>query len=105
MLKQLWTQIISGIGQLKTPERKLLIGLMLATIITLWLGTKDNNLNQVNRIHFLEQEITNLQSEKETQRILYQDKIDQCADEKYKNLKEMVEQSEAIKNSIKNIKK
>lgn len=104
MIKQLWAQIVSAIGGLKTPERRLLFGVLLLIIITLWLLFKDNYSDLKSRIHSLEDEVQRNQVSKETQRILYQDKIDQCAAERYNELKKLLEQAEILKDKIKKIK-
>jgi hypothetical protein len=99
MFKQLWTSI----GQLKTAERKLLFGLMLAVIIVFGFALKfvftDSNSYKTQRIDFLERELIKKDAEKETQRILLQDKIDQCAEERYNALKEIFEKTEKAKQS------
>lgn len=103
-MKQLWFNIINWINELGTPAVKLLVGGSFLIIVVLWLGLKDNYGDLKERIHLLEDEVIKTESAKETQRILMQDKIDQCGEEKYKNLKEMLDQSEKLKKAVKSIK-
>lgn len=103
-MKQLWTAIINSLGGLKTPERRLLFGLMLMVIVVLWLSFKDNYSDLKARINELENKLDEVTKAKETQRILLQDKIDACHDERYKDVKEFMEQAEAAKNKVKSLK-
>lgn len=104
MLRQLWNLIITSIGGLKGSERKLLFTVMFLVIVVLWLAFRDSGNERTARMQSLEQDYRELLKSKETQRILMQDKIDQCAESKYKDLKELLEQAEKLKNSIKSIK-
>lgn len=100
MLRTLWKTV----GQLKTPERKLLFELMLAIIIVLYLSFRDNDSDKNLRIKQLEKTVVQKDKAMETQRILLmdkldqaQEKLDQCQDEKYNALKDFWQQTEEIK--------
>ncbi len=104
LIKQLW----SHIGGLRTPERRLLFSIMLAAIVVLsyvlGTSTSDSKKEMKQRIQFLENESAKKDTAKETLRILMQDKIDQCADEKFQTLKESFELTEQLKQTVKNKK-
>lgn len=68
------------------------------------MGYRDNNSDKSVRIKELENIIVQKDKAMETQRILMQDKIDQCQQEKYDALKDMFEQTEDLKLTIKNLK-
>jgi len=103
MFKQLW----ASIAALKTPERRLLFGLMLLIIVVLWNATRNNDSAKDIRIENLEKIIREKEQEKETQRILMEDKNDQlqeklekCTEEKYKDLRDMLDRAEKLKKTI-----
>lgn len=103
-MKTLWLNIIKSIGGLKTPEQRLLFGVLVMMILVLGISFRDNSTERILRIHALEKDKVELQRSKETQRILMQDKLDQCKDEKLLNLEKMLDVSEKFKKLSKKLK-
>lgn len=90
--------ILNLIDKLKqTQEIKLILAGLLVVIFFFWGLFKDNYGDLKQRIHTLELEGIKKDSARETLRIIMQDKLDQCKDEKLKNLEQMLIVSEKFK--------
>lgn len=100
-MKELWITLTTSLGGLKTPERRLLFTVLMLVIYVLWLSFRDSRTERIVRIEHLEQLHVEDVKATETLRILMQDKIDQCATERYDDLKHALEQATDLKNSIK----
>jgi hypothetical protein len=101
MIKETWSLIVRSIGEMKGGERKLLFIVLFLVILNLYLGFRDNTIEKTVRIHDLEQDNIEILKSKETQRVLMQDKIDDCNSERYKDLQKTLEHAQNTNNRLK----